>query len=148
MQIQQSHLFNRSVPVVQLPSYGITLIEIMLILILLAIGTALVSRIYSSTQGDLKPVKMAPGMLLIDNAMKFYKLDNGFYPTNQQGLKALVTKPTTKPIPQHWKPYLKSIPLDNRGKPYRYSNPGDDKDIKIYSEDDNQASSWWDKIKF
>ncbi|STX29743.1 Homologous to type II secretory pathway protein LspG [Legionella beliardensis] len=59
---------------------------------------------------DVKDAKL----LAIENALNFYKLDNGFYPTSEQGLIALVKKPVTPPVPQHWVPYLKSIPASYR----------------------------------
>ena len=126
---------------------GVTLIEIMLMLILLAVGTSIFFRIYLNTHESTKSVKTERGILLIENAMNFYKLDNGFYPTNSQGIKALVTKPTTSPIPLHWQKYLKAIPLDPKGKPYLYANPGKNHEIDIYSEN-VRASSWWDNIQW
>lgn len=141
---QQSRLLNQ---VVVRRIQGLTLIEIMLVLILFAVGASIVFRVYLSVYEPTKPVKTERGMLLIENAMKFYKLDNGFYPTNSQGIKALVTKPTTPPIPLHWKKYLKAIPLDPTGKPYLYANPGKNGEIDIYSEKVS-ASSWWDKLQW
>ena len=124
-------------------SRGVTLIEILLIVILLAIFIAICVRIYSSFSVQKKPVQTEQGILIIENAMKFYKLDNGFYPTTSQGIAALVTKPKTKPVPQHWKKYLKTIPLDKNGKPYHYKNSGQNDEIEIESEAQKSASSAW-----
>lgn len=57
--------------------------------------------------------------------LHYYNLDNGMYPTTEQGLQALVKKPTLPPIPSNWKgPYISKIPLDPSGKPYHYVCPG------------------------
>ena len=119
---------------IQMSNRGITLIEIMLIAMILVIFSALFFRIYLSMTKQPTLDKTPQEILTIENAMKFYKLDNGFYPTSSQGIAALVIKPTTKPIPQHWTPYLKSIPLDQFGKPYHYTNPGKHAEIDIYSD--------------
>jgi len=127
-----------------LSNHGITFIEILLILMFLAIFTAIFVRIYQSVAVTHKYDKEQQDILTIENGMVFYKIDNGFYPTSQQGILALVIKPATKPIPQHWTKYLSAIPLDKRGKPYHYANPGKLNDIDIYSDD---PDTWWGKIK-
>lgn len=58
-------------------------------------------------------------ILAIDNALKFYKMDNGFFPTAAQGIQALVIKPETAPVPKHWIPYLPRVPVDQWGNPYQ-----------------------------
>lgn len=123
---------------------GITLIEILLILILLAILTAVIVRIYWEVTAQHTIDKTRQDILTIENGLKFYKLDNGFYPTTAQGIAALVIKPTTPPIPQHWKPYLNAIPVDQQGHPYHYENPGQCSEFDVYSEAENR-SSWWGK---
>jgi len=61
----------------------------------------------------------------IATALKLYKLDNFNYPTTEQGLGALVEKPTMDPIPRNWKQggYLERMPEDPWGRPYKYLNP-------------------------
>jgi len=67
--------------------------------------------------------------------MDLYKLDNGNYPTQQQGIQALVTKPTTDPIPQNYaqEGYLQRLPLDPWDHPYHYLNPGQHGEIDIFT---------------
>ena len=101
-------------------SSGITLIEVMLIAMLLAILSAIIFRVYSDKSEHHKLTPAEVTILTIKNAMMFYKLDNGVYPTDEQGISALVIKPTTKPIPLHWSNYLKTIPRDEEGHPYFY----------------------------
>jgi general secretion pathway protein G len=110
---------------------GFTLIETLIALMLLAIVTSIGLRIYWDWFDTPLFDKKTQVIMMIQNGMKLYKLDNGFYPTTEQGISALVTKPTTKPIPQHWTPYLKKIPLDQKGNPYKYINYDDE--IAIYS---------------
>ena len=105
---------------------GITLIEILLIIMLLSILTAIYIHLSSNQMEITKLDKTQSDILTIENGMRFYNLDNGFYPTTSQGIAALVTKPTTKPIPPHWTQYLKTIPHDKWGKPYSYENRQND----------------------
>jgi general secretion pathway protein G len=66
-------------------------------------------------------------------ALKLYKLDNQRYPSSEQGLQALVAKPTVGSIPANWKPYLDKLPNDPWGHPYQYANPGVKGEIDVYS---------------
>jgi type II secretion system protein G len=66
-------------------------------------------------------------------ALKRYKLDNQNYPSAEQGLEALVRKPTAGPIPPNWKPYLDKLPADPWGRPYQYVNPGVKGEIDVFS---------------
>lgn len=80
--------------------------------------------------------KIASDVRLIEAMVNLYKLDNFVYPTTEQGLRALIEKPTTAPLPPNWKPdgYLRRMPVDPWGNPYRYENPGTrGVEIEIYS---------------
>jgi general secretion pathway protein G len=66
-------------------------------------------------------------------ALKLYKLDNQRYPSGEQGLQALVARPTVGAIPPNWKPYLDKLPNDPWGRPYQYANPGVKGEIDVYS---------------
>ena len=115
-------------------SKGITLIEILLIIMLLSIFSSIFYRIYLSTTEIPRYDKTKQAILTIENALKFYKLNNGFYPTNAQGINSLIIKPTTEPIPMNWSKYLQTLPLDQWGQPYHYKIPGSHKVIEIYSD--------------
>lgn len=71
----------------------------------------------------------------IEQALDLFRLDNGFYPTTEQGIAALVTKPTLAPEPKNWRSggYLKKVPVDPWGNPYLYRNPGDHGEIDLLS---------------
>ena len=69
----------------------------------------------------------------IVQALKLYRLDNQRYPSAEQGLQALVTKPTAGVIPPNWKPYLEKLPNDPWGRAYQYLNPGIKGEIDVMS---------------
>jgi len=69
----------------------------------------------------------------ITQALKLYRLDNGGYPTTDQGLLALAQKPTTNPVPGNWKPYLDRLPKDPWGSDYQYLSPGVKGEIDVFS---------------
>jgi general secretion pathway protein G len=69
----------------------------------------------------------------LTQALKLYRLDNQRYPSSEQGLQALVSKPTTDPVPPNWKPYLEKLPNDPWGRPYQYLNPGVKSEIDVMS---------------
>ena len=126
---------------------GITLIEMLMVIMLLSILCAVVARIYLSNAEFHKLNKEHLAILTIENALKWYKLDNGFYPSNEQGISALITKPITKPIPLHWTRYLKNVPLDLCGKSYRYVSPGASGEIEVYTDCSRGDYGWRVTIK-
>lgn len=112
---------------------GFTLIEVMVVVVILAILAAiLVPRIMNRPE-QARMVKAKTDLMAIQNALEMYKLDNGFYPSTEQGIQALVTKPEGDPQPQDWQGYLKTTPQDPWGHQYQYSNPGKHGDIDIWS---------------
>lgn len=112
---------------------GFSLIEIMVVVVIMGILASIVVPRIMSRPDEARKVKAKQDILAIQNALDLYKLDNGFYPTTNQGLEALVKKPTTPPVPNHWKAYLKSLPIDPWGRPYLYLNPGEHGDIDIFT---------------
>lgn len=114
---------------------GFTLIEVMVVVVILAILAAIVVPRIMNRPDQAKIVKAREDVIAIGNAMDLYKLDNGFYPTTEQGIKALVTEPTTSPAPQNWERdgYLKHVPLDPWRHPYHYLNPGKHGSVDIFT---------------
>jgi general secretion pathway protein G len=112
---------------------GFSLIEIMVVVVILGILAALVVPKIISRPDEARLVKARQDVLAIQNALDLYKLDNGFYPTTDQGLGALVAKPTSNPTPPDWKAYLKSVPKDPWGRDYIYLNPGEHGDVDVYT---------------
>lgn len=86
-----------------------------------------------SRPDEARIVKAKQDVLAIQNALDLYKLDNNVYPTTEQGLLALVEKPTSNPIPHDWKPYLKNVPKDPWGREYLYLNPGQHGEIDVFT---------------
>ena len=105
---------------------GFTLIEIMVVVVILGILAALIIPRIMGRPEQARMVKAKSDIQSIQSALDLYKLDNGFYPSTEQGLQALVTKPNTDPTPSNWKEggYLQSIPVDSWNHPYQYLNPG------------------------
>jgi general secretion pathway protein G len=66
-------------------------------------------------------------------SLKLYRLDNGRYPTSEQGLQALVAKPQSSPVPTNWRPYVDKLPKDPWGNPYQYLSPGVHGEIDVFS---------------
>lgn len=112
---------------------GFSLIEIMVVVVILGILAALVVPKIASRPDEARVVKAKQDVLTIQNALELYKLDNGFYPSTDQGLLALVKKPSTNPVPTHWQSYLKSVPKDPWGRNYVYLNPGQHGEIDVFS---------------
>ncbi len=112
---------------------GFSLIEIMVVVVILGILASIVVPKIISRPDEARVVKAKQDVLAIQNALDLYKLDNGLYPTTDQGLLALVEKPTANPIPRDWKQYLKSLPQDPWGRDYLYLNPGEHGEVDVYT---------------
>jgi general secretion pathway protein G len=94
---------------------------------------ALVVPKVMSRPDEARVVAARQDISAVMQALKLYKLDNRRYPSAEQGLQALVTKPTTAPVPENWKSYLDKLPLDPWGKPYQYVMPGLKGEVDVMS---------------
>ena len=114
---------------------GFTLIEIMVVVVILGILAALVVPQIISRPDEARVAKARQDIRAVESALKLYRLDNFQYPTTEQGLAALVDKPTTQPEPRNWKSggYLDRIPTDPWGNVYHYRNPGEHGEIDVYT---------------
>jgi general secretion pathway protein G len=112
---------------------GFTLVEVMVVVVILGILAAIIVPKIMSRPEQARIVKAKQDILAIQSALDLYKLDNSFYPTPDQGLAALITKPTSNPVPRNWKSdgYLQKLPVDPWGEDYQYTN--DDDKLHIYS---------------
>jgi len=116
---------------------GFTLIEIMVVIVILAMLAAIVGPKLMGRTDDAKVTDARVQIKNIETALKLYKLDNGSYPSTEQGLGALVTKPTVGIIPNSYKDggYLESkkLPKDPWGNDYLYVSPGEHGDYDLFS---------------
>jgi general secretion pathway protein G len=114
---------------------GFTLIEIMVVIAIIGILATLIVPNIMGRPDEARVTAAKHDVGTINQALKLYRLDIGRYPTTEQGLKALVERPTSEPIPQNWKTggYLSSVPKDPWGNPYQYSNPGTRSEIDVMS---------------
>lgn len=114
---------------------GFTLIEVMVVVVILAILAALIVPKIMSRPDEARVVAAKQDIATIVQALKLYRLDNTRYPTSEQGLAALVSRPTVAPVPPNWKAggYLERLPKDPWGNPYLYLNPGIRGEIDVFS---------------
>ena len=124
-------------PIQLTPSHqrGFTLIEIMVVVVILGVLAALVAPNILGRTGDARITAAKSDINSIGNALDLYKLDNHSYPSTDQGLEALVSKPSGFPEPANWNPegYLKTLPKDPWGNDYLYLSPGQNGGYDLYS---------------
>ena len=114
---------------------GFTLIEIMVVIVILGILASLVVPKIMSRPDDARLIAARQDISSLTQALKLYRLDNQNYPTTEQGLAALVQKPTSPPIPNNWKSggYVDRLPKDPWGNDFQYLNPGLKGEIDVFS---------------
>ncbi len=112
---------------------GFTLIELMVVLVIIGVLAALIVPNVLDRADDARVTAAKTDVNNLMQALKLYKLDNQRYPSAEQGLQALLVKPTTTPLPPNWKSYLDKLPNDPWGRPYQYLNPGIRGEIDVLS---------------
>ena len=112
---------------------GFTLIELMVVLLIIGVLAALVVPNVLNRADDARVTAAKADVANLMQALKLYKLDNLRYPTAEQGLQALLVKPTTAPVPSNWKNYLDQLPKDPWGNAYVYLNPGIKGEVDVMS---------------
>lgn len=120
---------------------GFTLIEIMVVVFILGLLVTLVAPKIIGRTDEAKRTKAAADLRSIEQSLHLYKLDSGTYPTTDQGLKALVTRPESGIVPARWNPegYLEKVPLDPWGHPYLYLSNGDRYTLKSFGADGEEG---------
>lgn len=116
-------------------TYGFTLIEVMVVVVVLSILAAIVVPRVMDRPDEARIVKAKQDIRAMESALNLYRLDNYTYPTTEQGLEALVTQPTAPPEARNWKAggYLDRMPSDPWGNRYQYLSPGQNGDFDLYS---------------
>jgi general secretion pathway protein G len=122
-------------------SGGFTLIELMVVIVILGVLAGLIVPRIMGRPDEARQLKAKMQIESLETALKLYKLDNGAYPSTDQGLEALVTAPDTPPVPRKWREggYLEKgkVPADPWGNTFVYLSPGvhGDYDISSYGAD-------------
>lgn len=114
---------------------GFTLIEILVVVVILGILAAIIVPRIMRRPEEARRTKAIVDIKAIETALNLYRLDNGVYPSTEQGLEALVTKPTTGIIPKNWNEegYLDKVPNDPWKNPFIYLHPGVHKEFDLVS---------------
>jgi len=114
-------------------SAGFTLVEIMVVVVILGILAVLIVPRVLGRSDEARQAAAKHDIATVMQSLKLYRLDNGRYPTSEQGLQALVTKPASAPAPSNWKPYLDKVPKDPWGNTYQYLSPGVHGEVDVFS---------------
>jgi len=114
---------------------GFTLLEVMVVIVILGILAALVVPKIISRPDEARVIAAKQDIASLMQALKLYRLDNQRYPTTEQGLQALVAKPTSAPVPSNWKQggYIERLPKDPWGGNYQFLYPGVRGEIDVFS---------------
>lgn len=114
---------------------GFTLLEIMVVIVILGVLASMVVPNLMGSKDKADKQKVVSDVIALENALDMYKLDNGSYPSTDQGLEALVTEPSGDPEPRNYREdgYIKRLPQDPWGNDYILNNPGEHGKIDILS---------------
>jgi general secretion pathway protein G len=114
---------------------GFTLLEIMVVIVILGILASLVVPNLMGNKDQADHQKAVSDIVALENALDMYKLDNSRFPTTEQGLEALVTKPQSEPEPRNYKEdgYIRRLPQDPWGNAYQLMSPGEHGKIDVFS---------------
>jgi general secretion pathway protein G len=116
-------------------SKGFSLIEILVVLVIMGLLVSIIAPNVLGRADEARVQKVFADFSAIETALRLYRLDNYAYPSSEQGLGALIDRPTLAPVPANWRSggYLESLPIDPWGNAYLYLSPGQQGDYDIFS---------------
>lgn len=124
---------NTMVKTSSLKSSGFTLLEVMVVVVIIAIMAAAVGPKLLENINTASKKRAVTDIASIDATLKLYKAENYAYPSTDQGLEALINKPSGDPAPKNWRAYMDKTPMDPWENPYKYLSPGSHGDFDLYS---------------
>ncbi len=129
-------------------SRGFTLLEVMVVIVILGIIASMVVPNLMGNKEQADKQKVVVDIQQLENALDLYKMQNGFYPTTEQGLQALTTQPTSEPMPRSYPEggYIKRLPKDPWDNDYLLVSPGEMGRIDVYSMGPDRVAGTDDDI--
>lgn len=127
---------------------GFTLLEVMVVVVIIAVMAAAVGPAILGNLEKANFGRASVDIKTISTSLELYKAENYSYPSTDQGLEALVNKPSGDPEAKNWRQYIKKTPVDPWGEPYKYLSPGVRGDVDIYSfgpdkvQSDDDVGNW------
>ena len=117
------------------PQQGFTLIELIVVIVILGLLGSIIAPRFLGKTDTARITKVKTDIAALESALELYKLDNFTYPTTDQGLEALVSQPSSDPVPANWQKggYIKKLRKDPWQRDYLYLSPGERGEIDIYS---------------
>ncbi len=114
---------------------GFSLLELMVVVVILSVLALVIVPRVIDRPDQARLARVQSDIAVLQSAVQLYRLDNFDYPTTEQGLAALVTRPTTEPAPPNWQPngYIDRLPVDPWGRPYQYLQPGVHGDFDVFT---------------
>ncbi|OWU81686.1 secretion system protein G [Oceanicola sp. 22II-s10i] len=112
---------------------GFSLLELMVVVVILSILALVIVPRVIDRPDQARVARAKSDLAAIASAVNLYRLDNFRYPTTEQGLTALVTRPASEPVPENWTGYMDRLPVDPWGKPYLYLAPGVHGDFDVFT---------------
>lgn len=127
---------------------GFSLIEVMVVIVILGLLATMILPNVLGSADQANRQKVKSDIIALENALSQYKLDNGMFPTTEQGLEALLNEPTVEPTPRNYRRggYIQRLPQDPYGSDYLLLSPGEYSDIDIFSAGEDRQPGTEDDI--
>lgn len=134
--LSRKHLMHK-----QQSQQGFTLLEVMVVVVIIAVMAAAVGPAILGNLEKANYERASVDIKTISTSLELYKAENYSYPSTDQGLEALVSKPSGDPEAKNWRQYIKKTPIDPWGEEYKYLSPGVRGDVDIYSYGPDKVQS-------